>query len=61
MKAIEDEFNVHFSLGGYKFVKFNFNEENNAKNKLMNELNNEKFGAEYDEKFGAVIDEHMKK
>ncbi|MBR2651784.1 MAG: hypothetical protein IKJ72_02375 [Mycoplasmataceae bacterium] len=28
---------------------------------LMNELNNEKFGAEYDEKFGAVIDEHMKK
>ncbi len=39
MKAIEDEFNVRFSLGGRKYVKFNFNEKIDGDyNPLMKEI-----------------------
>lgn len=39
MKAIEDEYNVCFALGGSKFVDFDFNEkDNNTNNKLLKEI-----------------------
>lgn len=39
MKVIEDEFNVHFALGGYKFVKFDFNKSIDGEyNPLMKEI-----------------------
>lgn len=39
MKTIENEFNVHFALGGYKFVKFDFNENIDGEyNPLMKEI-----------------------
>lgn len=39
MKAIENEYNVCFALGGHKYVKFDFNEEkNDARNTLMRQI-----------------------
>ena len=39
MQVIEKEYNVHFSLGGYKSTKFDFNQEINGHyNPLMKEI-----------------------
>lgn len=39
MKLVEDEFNVHFALGGCEFVKFDFNENIDGEyNQLMKEI-----------------------